>query len=114
MTNIKDIRKEIEEIFNYQLELFASKNKREEISVVGYRRETKHNIKKIVKLFSKHTSKILDMVTLEEKKDLMAKNLRKGTYRRGDDEYRQGYNQAVRTLNKKKETIKQQCLKEEI
>ncbi|KKL44522.1 hypothetical protein LCGC14_2364870 [marine sediment metagenome] len=56
--------------------------------------------------------KILDMVTLEEKEDTTAKDLREGTFRRGDDGRRRGYNIAVKDLKRKKETIKQQCLKE--
>ncbi len=43
----------------------------------------------------------LEGLRLKKKEDTTAKDLRAGSYRRGDDKFRQGYNQAKADLDKK-------------
>ena len=93
-TNIKDIKKEILGILKVYTRNIDDIN-------VLYNNAPDDLLKKI--------SKILDMVTLEEHPDTNEKRIEFTDKKKN---FIFGFNQAIEKLNKKKETIKQQCLKE--
>ena len=99
MTNIKDIRKEW---IGLKIELLQLLRRKE------YKKFDKWE-EKLLKLFDKHTSKILDMVTLEE---IETPNIPDWLEQKDEAPFVQGYNLAKKDLDKNKETINQQCLKE--